>query len=55
MTERTTPEHTLTHVQARTPQGPRLVPACTRGWWSADGSHLGFEKHLGRVAQAVDD
>jgi len=31
-----------------------LVPACSCGWWSADGSHAAFERHLRKEREAVD-
>ena len=42
------PIHDLTHVPNTV---GRLVPACTCGWWSIDGSHWRFEQHLKKVTQ----
>lgn len=39
--------HQLTHVQF---SDGRLTPACTCGWWSADGSHQAFERHIKAMA-----
>jgi len=36
-------EHQLRH--AKRTDG-RWVPACTCGWWSTDGSHMAFERHV---------
>jgi len=38
--------HQLTHRQFT---DGRWTPACTCGWWSHDGSHLAFERHLRKV------
>lgn len=44
-------QHQLCH--AKTTAG-QLVPACTCGWWSADGSHAAFERHLHAIATRED-
>jgi hypothetical protein len=51
----TTPEtHALTHVTMSGPRGERLTPACVCGWWSTDGSHAAFERHLHRHTPRKD-
>jgi hypothetical protein len=44
--------HELTH---RERFDGRIVPACTCGWWSPDGSHWRFEKHLAAATPKEDD
>jgi hypothetical protein len=40
------PTHALTHRLMSDSSGERLTPACICGWWSADGSHAAFERHI---------
>lgn len=44
-------KHELTH---RNRTDGTLVPACICGWYSADGSHLAFERHMKAVQVARD-
>jgi len=44
--------HGLTHVERA---DGRLVPACICGWWSSDGSHARFERHLKRWTDFWED
>ena len=46
----TTDEHGLIHVEVHDTYGRRLVSACICGWWSPDGSHWRFERHLKAVS-----
>jgi hypothetical protein len=45
-------DHELTHYQR---SDGRLVPGCICGWYSSDGSHWRFERHLARYREARDD
>ncbi len=49
-----TDAHGLTHVEMRGPLGPRLTPACVCGWYSADGSHQAYERHIRSVGEPLD-
>lgn len=51
MTSTVTSGHRLTHRTIRDASGERLTPACTCGWWSPDGSHWRFERHIKAVTE----
>ncbi len=44
-------EHELRHAPIT---DGRWVPACKCGWWSINGSHAAFERHMRRERE-VDD
>lgn len=46
-----TEEHGLVHALSN----GNLVPACLCGWWSPDGSHWRFERHMRKIKKEQDD